>query len=160
MGIQISGRQIDNLSWLNCGSVTGWGRWRAGQWWSRPRSRLSVWVGWGCTCSFGSPVCLLMLCGAILARKAAGRLVLTKHCRMSLYHRLHLLMPRKPKTPLLLFSDLGAWFVNKLFCFLYCGTEKPFFGHFGHIQRQVDVGQFQLYPTFFPCHSRRHVENL
>jgi len=99
-------------------------------------------------------------CGAILARKAAGRLVLTKHCQVSLYRSLHLVMPRKLNTPLLLFSDLGAWFLNEIFCFLYCGARKAFFGHFGHIQRQAHVGLFQLYPTSLPFHSCRHVENV
>jgi hypothetical protein len=105
-------------------------------------------------------VCLQILCGAILARKAAGRLVLTKHCRVSLYRSLHLVMRRKLNTPLLLFSDLGAWFLDLIFRFLYCGAQKAFFGHFGHIQRQSHVGLFKLYPPSLPCPSCRHVENL
>jgi len=156
----ISGRQIDDLRRLNSGSVSGWGGWRAGQWWSWLWSPRSASVGWRCTCSFASPACLRILCGAILARRAAGRLVLTKHCRVSLYRSLHLFVPRILNTPLLLFSDLGAWFLNEIFRFLDCGARKAFFGHFGHIQRQAHVGLFQLYPTSLPCHSGRHVENL
>jgi len=53
--IRISGGQIDDLRRLNSGGVTGWGGWRAGQWWSRLWSRLSELVGWRCTCSIGSP---------------------------------------------------------------------------------------------------------
>jgi hypothetical protein len=96
----------------------------------------------------------------MLAIKAAGRLVLMKHCWVSWYCSLHHCTPRKLNTPLLLFSDLGRWFRNKIFHFLYCGMQKAFFGQFGHIQHQVHVGLFQLYPTTLPCHSCSHVENL
>jgi len=99
-------------------------------------------------------------CGAILSRKAAGRLGMTKHCRVSLYRSPHLFIPRKLNTPLVLFFDLGAWFFEEMFRFLYCGARKAFFGHFGHIQCQAHVGLFQKYPTSLPCHSCRHVENL
>jgi len=78
--IWIAGRQSDDWRRLKLGSVTGWGGWRAGQWWSRLWSRLSALVTWRCTCSFASPACLRILCGATLAGKVAGRLVWTKHC--------------------------------------------------------------------------------
>jgi len=156
----MSGRQIDDLRRLLTGSVTGWGGWCAGQSWSRLWILLSASVGWRCTWSFASLVCLWILCGGILGRKAAERLVLTKHCWVSLYHSLHLFMPRKLTTPLLLFSDLGAWLLNEVFRFLYCGAQNTFFGHFSHIQPQVHVGLFLLYSTSLPCHSGRHVENL
>jgi len=158
--IRISGRQTENLRILNSGSVTGWGGWCAGQWWSWLWSPLSASVGWRCTCSFAFPACLWILCGAILARKAARRLVLTKHCRVSLYRSLQLFVPRKLNTPLLLFSDLGAWFLNEIFRYLDCSARKAFFCHFGHIEGQAHVGLFQLYQTSLPCHSCRHVENL
>jgi hypothetical protein len=160
MRIGISGRQIDDFRQWSSGSVTGCGVWRAGCRWSRLWSPHSAPGGGWCTCSFASSACLRILCGASLARKAAGRLVMTKHCRVSLYRSLHLVMHRKLNTPLLLFSDLGVWIVNDIFRFLYCGARKAFFGHFGHIQRQEHVGLFQLYPTSLPCHSCRHVENL
>jgi len=160
MQISISGQQIDDFRQLSSGDVTGWGGWCAGRRWSRLWSLHSASGGGRCTCSFASPVCLRILCSAILATKAAGRLVMTKHCRVSLYCSLHLFMPRKLNTPLLLFSDLGVWFLNGIFCFRYCGARKAFFGHFGHIQRQAHVGLFQLDPTSLPCHSCRHVENL
>jgi len=158
--IRISGQQIDDFRWLSSRSVTGWGGWCAGRRWSRLWSRLSVSGGWRCTCSFASPAYLWVLCGAISPRKTAGRLVLTKHCRVSLYCSLHLSMPRKLNTPLLLFPDLSAWLLNVIFSFLYCGAGKAFFGHFSHIQRQAHVGLFQLYPTSLPYHSCRPVENL
>jgi len=163
MLIRISGRQIDDFRKLSSRSDTGWGGWggwRAWRMWSRLWSPRSASGGWRCTCSFASPACLQILWGAILARKAAGRLDLTKHCRVSLYRSLHLVMPRKLNTPLLPFPDLGAWFLNKIFCFLYCGAQKAFFGHVGHIQCQAHVRLFQLYPTSLPCHRCRHVENL
>jgi len=160
MRIHISGWQIDDFRRLSSGSVTGWGGWHARRRWSWLWSWFSAAGGWKCTCSFASPACLQILCGAMLARKAAGRLVLTKHCRVSFYSSLYLVMPRKLNTPLLFFLDLGAWFLNEIFCFLYCSARKAFFGHFGHIQRQAHVGPFQLYLTSLPCHSCRHVENL
>ena len=75
-----------------------------------------------------SPACLLILCLAIMARKAAGCLVLMKHSRVSLYRSLDLFMPRKLNTPLLSFSDIGSWFVNELFRFIYSSTQNAFFG--------------------------------
>jgi len=160
MLICISGWQIDDFRRLSSRSITGWGGWRAARRWSRLWSRLSASVGRRFTCSFATPGCLRILCGAILARKAARHLVLTKHCLVSLYRSLHLLTPRKLNSPLLLFSDLGVWFFDEIFRFLHCGMQKAFFGHFGHIQRQAHVRMFQLYPTSLPCHSCRHVENL
>jgi hypothetical protein len=160
MQIRISGRQSDNFRRLSCGSVTGWGGYCAGRRWSRLWGPHSASGRGKCTCSFVSPACLQLLCGAILARKAARHLVMTKHSWVSLYRSLHLFMPRKLNTPLLLCSDLGAWFHSEIFCFLYCGARKAFFGHFGHILCQALVGLFQLYPTSLPCHSCRHVENL
>jgi len=160
MRICISGGQIDDLRRLNSGSVTSWGGWPAGQWWSRLWRLLSASVGWRCTCSFASPACLRIHWGAILAWKAAGRLVLTKHCRVPLYCSLYLFVTRKLHTPLLLFSDLGAWVLNEVFRFLDSGTRNALFGHFGHIQRRAHVGLLHLYPTSLPCHSCRHVENL
>jgi len=160
MWIRISGPQNDDFRWMSSGSVTGWGGWRAGRRWSRLWSRLSVLGGWRCTCSFASPACLQILCGAILARMTARRLVLTKHCWVSLSRSLHLFMPRKLNTPLHLFLDLGVWFVNMIFRFLYCSVREAFFAHIRHIQRQAHVGLFKLFPTSLPCHSCRHVENL
>jgi len=160
MRIRIPGRQIDDFSRLSSGSVTGWGGWRAWRRWSRLWNPLSASGGWRCTCSFACPACLQILCGAILARKAARHLVLMKHCWVSLYRSLHLFVPRKLNTPLLFFLDLGAWFLYEIFRLLNCGARKAFFGHFGHIQRQAHVRLFQLYPTSLPCHSCRHVENL
>jgi hypothetical protein len=77
-----------------------------------------------------------------------------------LYCNLHLVMPWKLNTPLLLFSVLSAWSHNQIHRSPYCGARKAFFGHCGHIQRQAHVGLWQLYPTSLPCHSCRHVETL
>jgi hypothetical protein len=159
MRIRISGRQIDDFSRLSSGSVTSRGGWPARQSWSRLWNPLSTWGGWRWTCSFGSPGCLRNLHGAIWARKAAGRLVLTKHCRRPLYRSRHHFLARKPNTPHLLLSDLGAWFLHELFHFLHCSAQEAI-GHFGYIQRKAHVGLFQLYSTSLLCHSCRHVENL
>jgi hypothetical protein len=71
--------------------------------------------GWTGTCSFASPAGPWILCGAIGARNAAGHLVLTKHCRVSLDRSLHLVMSKKLNTLLVLFSDLAMWFFNTIY---------------------------------------------
>jgi len=101
-----------------------------------------------------------MFCSAILARKASGCVVLLKRYRVSFYRSLDLFMPRKLNTPLLLISDLGARFLDKILHFLYCGVWKPSFGHVGHIQGQAHIEPFQLYPTSLLCHPSRRVEYL
>ena len=112
------------------------------------------------TGSVESPACLQILCRAILARKASGRVVLTKHSWVSFYRSLHLFTPRKINTPLLLFSDLGVSFLDHILHFLYCCAWNPSSGHFGHIQGQAHVGLFQLYTTCLRCHRSRHAEYL
>jgi len=126
MRICISSRQIDDFRQLSSGSLTGWGWWHAGRRCSWLWSPLSASGRGRCTCSFQSPACLQILCSAILARKAAGRLVMTKHCRVSLYCSVHLLMSWKLNTLLLLFSDLGVGVLDEIFHFLYCGAWKAF----------------------------------
>jgi hypothetical protein len=69
-------------------------------------------------------------------------------------------MPTKLNTLVLLFSDLGALFLNEIFRFINCGARKAIFGHYRHIQHQAHLGLFQLYPTSLPCDCFRHVENL
>ena len=130
-----------------------------GQRWRRLWSRLSVSVGRRCACSFASPSCLRILWRAILARKASSCLVLTKHSWVSFHCSLHLFIPRKLNTPLLLLSELGARIFDQEVLFLYCSARKALFGHFRYIQGQAHVGLFQLYPTYLPCHSSRQVEN-
>jgi len=132
--------------------VISWHRWRFGPRW-RP-----FW--WRCTLAVAPPVCRWIFCGAILARKPAVRLIFANHCRVSFDHDLHLVMRGKLNTPLLLFSDFGARFLDELLCFLYCGVWYPSFGHFGHIHGKRHVGLFKLYPTSLSCHSSWHVENL
>jgi len=160
MWVHISGRQIVALGMLNSRIITGWGRWRPGQRWRWLWGRLSASVRWRYTCSFASPVCLRILGSAILARKASGRVVLTKDSWVSFYCSLHLFMPRELNTPLFLFSDLGVRFLDQVLRFPYRGPPKPCFGHSGHLQCQMHVGLFQLYLTPLACHSCRHVEYL
>jgi hypothetical protein len=160
MRIHISGWQIDDFGMLRSWSVTGWGGWRAGRPWCQLWSLLPASVGWRSRCSFTSPACLGILRSAMLARKAAGCVVLTKHSRVTLYRSLHLVIPKKHNTPHYLFSDLAARFLNKMFHFLFSGAQKAFCGHFGHIQCQAHGSLFQLYPTSLPCRSCSHVENL
>jgi hypothetical protein len=82
---------------------------------------------------------------------------LTQHSQVSLYRSLHLFMPRKLILPRLLFSDLGARLLDQEQQFLYFNVPKLSFGHVRHIQRQVHIALFQLYPTSLRCHSSRHV---
>jgi len=164
MWIGISGQQMDDLGMFTSRSGTVWGGWCSGwplwRLWSRLCSQLSASVGQRCTGSFPSPACLWILCGAILARKASGRVVLMKYNRVSFYPSLHLCMPRKLNTVLLPFSDLSTWFLNQLLCFFHYSRRKPSFGHFGHIQGEAYVGLSQLYTTSLHCHRSRQVEYL
>jgi len=128
MRIHISGQQIDDFRRLGSGSVSSWGEWegwRARRMWSRLWIPHSVSGEWRCTCSFLFPACLRILCGAIFARKAAGCLVLAKHCRVFLYRSLHLVMPRKLNTLLLLFSDNSRGFLIRYFVSSIAAHEKP-----------------------------------
>ena len=152
MYIDVSGWHTFCFGALSSLTVIRWRRWR---------SRLRWRPSWGrCICAFASPVLLSILCYALLARKAAACLIFTNHCRVSFYRSIYLVMPKKHKTPLLLFWEFGARFVNQLLCFLYCGTRKPSFGHFGFIQCKTNVAVFKLYPTSLSCHGSWHVENL
>jgi len=164
MWMRISGRQVDNFEMLTSGSITGRGGLCSRQSWNRLWSRLwsllSVLVGRRCTCSFASPGCLKVFYSAIWARNVSGRVLWTKHSRVSLYRSHHLSMPRNLNTPRLDFSDLGTRFLDQVLHFLYCGARKPSFGHFGHVQGQAHVRLFQQYTTSLPCHCSRHVEYI
>ena len=160
MWIRIPGRQIEDFEKLSTRSVTGWGGWCSEQRWRVLRSLLSVSVGRRCTCSFVSPVYLEIVCGAIVASKAPGLLVLTKLSRVSFCRSLHIVMRRKLNTLHLLFSDISVRFLDQVSYILHCGAWKPSFGHFGHVQGQVHIELFQLYTTSLRCHCSRHDEYL
>jgi len=68
------------------------------------------------------PACLGILCCAILPRKAAIRLIFPKHSQLPPHPSFHNFIPVKVKSPLLLFSDLSAWFLHQLLCCLYCAA--------------------------------------
>jgi hypothetical protein len=74
--------------------------------------------------------------------------------------QLHFYIPRTLNTPHLLSWDLGAWLLDEIFLFFYCGARIAIFVHFGQLQHQAHVGLFQLYPTTLPSHICRHVEYL
>jgi hypothetical protein len=84
----------------------------------------------------------LLLCIAILPRKASGHVGLTKHSRVLFDHSLYLLMLRKLHTLYLLFSDLSARFFDQILDFLYYSAQTPSFGHFSHIQGQEHLTLF------------------
>ena len=168
MWIGISSQQIDDFETLSTGSVTCWGWWCSGQswrqqWsrlWSRLWSQLSASVGPRCTCSPATLACVWMFCGAILPRKASGRVVSTKHSRVSFYRSLHHFTPKDLHTLHHFSSDHSVRFLDRLLRFLHCGARKAFFGHFGHFQGQAHVGLFQLYTTSLPRHHSRYVEHF
>jgi len=125
MRIRISSRQIDDFRRLIPGGVTGWGGWRAGRRWSRLWSPHSALGRRRCTCSSASPACLRILCGAILARKAAGRLVMTKHCRVSCIAAFTSLWPGN-STPRFFSSRTSAHgFLMRFFVSSISAREKP-----------------------------------
>jgi len=110
-----------------------------GRMWHQFWCRLSESLRWWCTRAFGSPACLGIVCCTDLARKAAVRLMFPKHSQVSFHCSLHILMPRKLKSPFLLFSALSLRFLDQVLCFLYCGAQKLSSGHFGRIQGKVHV---------------------
>ena len=67
---------------------------------------------WRCTGSFAPPACLPILYSAILAWKAAVRMMSINHCWVSFYCSLHFFMPRKLNSSLLLFLDFGPRFLD------------------------------------------------
>jgi len=91
-------------------SVTWCRRRHAGWRWRSGRRCRRFW--WGCTSSFAPPACLRILSFAILAFKAAIRMIFINHCRVSLCRSLHRLVPRNLNSSLLLFLDFGAKFLN------------------------------------------------
>ena len=158
MHIQTPGwHTVDFITFVSL-SVPWWCKWRSRLTWPSGQRCRRFW--WRCGSSFAPPACLQIVCCIILAWKAAGRMIFIKYCWMSFPRSLHLLMPRILNSSLLLFSDFSMCFLDQLLCFLYCGSRKPSFGCFCHIQGKVHVGLFQLYWTSLPRHSSRHVENL
>jgi hypothetical protein len=101
MWIRWSGRQMDNYETLSSGTFTGCGGWCSGQRWCRLWSLLFASVGQRCSCSFASPVCLQIICWAVLATKTSGSIVLTMRHHVLVSPSIHLRMPRKLDTPLL-----------------------------------------------------------
>jgi len=130
MLIHISGLQMVDLGTLSYGVVTGQAGWRRGLRWHRLWSRLSASVGWRCTWFFVSPTCLRILCGVIFARRASSRVVWTKHSPVSFSCSLHLFVPRKLNTPLLLFWDLGVRFLWSGIVFPLSWSAKTLFWPF------------------------------
>jgi hypothetical protein len=112
------------------------------RWHSGTRLRLS-W--WRCTCAFAPPACLWSCCCAIFTTMAAIHVIFANHCRVAFDHSLHLVIPGNLKTLLLLFLDCSVTFIDWLLCFLYCCTQIPSYGHFGHIPGETHVGLFKLY---------------
>ena len=71
------------------------------------------------------PWCPWILCGAILGRTAAASLIFINHRQVSFYYSFHLSKPRKYNTPLLLFPDFFARFLDQVLRFLYGSVRNP-----------------------------------
>jgi len=140
--MHISGWHTFDLWNVRCLIVTGWNRWRFGWMWHRFWCRLSVSLGWRCTRSFASSASLGVLCYAIVAMKEAVHVIFPKHSQVSSHPSLHIIMPMKPNSALLLFLDFRPRFHDNELCFLHCVVRNPSFGHFGHIQGRVHVRLF------------------
>jgi len=99
-----------NFGYVSCLVLTGWYRWRSGQMWPRFWCRLFASLWWRCTRAFAPPRCLGILCCAVLAREAAVRLIFSNRSQVYFHRSLHIIMPRKLNSPLLLVSDFGTRF--------------------------------------------------
>jgi len=123
--IWTSDQQIDDFGTFSSAIVTGWSRWCAGQRCHPLWSWQSTSVRWRYSCSFECPVCLRILCSAILARKASGHVVLTKYSHVSFYPSLHVSVARKFNTLLRPFSNLGVWFLTQTSSAKCKSVRKP-----------------------------------
>jgi len=113
MYIHISGWHTFDFGYVRCLIVTGWNTRRCWWMWCRFWFGLAESLSWRCTRAFASPACLGILCCAILAREAALSLIFPKHSRVSFHGSLHIFIPRKIHSPLLLlFLDCGLRFLD------------------------------------------------
>ena len=128
--VHIAEWQIDDFSRVSSRSVSGWGRlgrWCAGRRWSWLWNPHSASGGWRCTCSFAYSACLRILGSALLVRKPAGCLVLTKLYQVSLYRRPHLDMPRTLNTPFISSETSARGFLLRYFVSPIAARNKPSF---------------------------------
>jgi len=122
---------------LSSGSVTGCGRWYCRKRWcrfgSRLWSQLSASVGGGTSVPLGlQHVCRFYTVPFWQERHPAVWFWQSLSL-VAFFCRVQLLMPRKLNTPHLLFSDFSTKFLDQILHFIYYVTQRPFFGHFGHI---------------------------
>jgi len=68
------------------------------------------------------------------------------------------LKPSKLMCQFLLFSDVSVRFLDQIFHFLNCSEGNPFFCHLAIFKARQMSDCLQLYQTFLPRHSSRHVE--
>jgi len=106
MYIHISRWHSFNFGMLSSLIVNNWCRWHFG------RMLRRVWSRW--TRSSEPPECLRIPCFAVLAERAAFRLILMNHCRVSCYCSLHLFIPRKLNSSLQLFAGFGARLLDQI----------------------------------------------
>jgi len=139
MYIHISGWHTVDLGSVSSIIATG----RRSGWQSRCFwCRLSELVWCRCTCAYALPACLWILCCTIWARKAAVHLIFMNHSRVSFNRSLHISMPKKLKSPLLLFPDFSLRLFDQVLNFLHCGAQISTFGHFNHIHCKAHGARF------------------
>ena len=107
MDTYIAGWHTCDFGYVSCLIVTRWNKWCFGRMWRRFRCRLSDLLWWRCTRASASPACVGILCCAILVRKAAVCLIFRQHSWVSFHRSLHISLPGKLNSPLLLFSDFS-----------------------------------------------------
>ena len=115
-------------------------RWYSGRRWHSGRRCRRFW--WRCVGFFVPQACQQIRCFATLAQKVGVDMTFIKHCRVLFNRSLHLSIPWKLKSSLLLFLDFGTRLHNKLLRFLYRGAQKPSCCHFGHIQGHENIRLF------------------
>ena len=140
--IHISGWHTFNFGCERSLIGTRWHRWHSIWMWHRFWCWLSELLWWRCTHAFAPPAGLNSLYCEILARKAAIRLMVPRHTRVSFHRSFHICVPQKLNPLHPLFSDFSPTFLDQVLRFLYSRVRKPSYGHFGHIQCKAHTRQF------------------
>jgi len=142
MDIHIPGWHTIGFRDRSCLIFNGWHRWCCGWMWHRFWGRVSETLQGRCTCALVPPAWLAIVCYAIVPTEEAVRLISSERFQVSVHRSIHIFMPRKPNSPLLLISDFGTRLLDEEWCVLYRGARKHIFGHCSPIQGKAHVRLF------------------
>jgi len=142
MWIHICRQQFVKLGSFTSHIDMEWHGWRSGQRWCPLWYWLSVLARLRWTGTFAPAGWLRNRCGAIVAWNAAVHVVVMKHSWVSFIRSLPLSMSRKLNSPVPLFLYFSVTLSDQVLRFLYCGAQKPPFGHVGYFQGQAHNGLF------------------